>query len=368
MLLLWAEVLRTCVVAAAFPVSVIWAAMCQQQTHVAWVGLHLHDIIQPSFYFLVGASCWLSLLRSRGETVRRTTARMLSLIALGILLRSIDSLQVDPTETLIQIALAYPFVSLIARQPRRVWYLAGAGILLGYWLLFALTPLPPADFDYQEVHVPSDWLQVHGLSGFAAHWQKNSNVAWRVDRWFVPFLPGNVGHTGFRNGVTTLNFVPSIATMLLGLFAADRLTSDKSTMVKAQTLVLAGASLAALGYALSATGLCPVVKAIWTPSWVLVSGGICLVVLAAFHVAVDGLGSAKALFPLRVIGMNAIVAYSIYWLYQGMAFNAIRRVVGSEVFNAFGAAVAPAVYGLAVMFTYWLVLWVLYRRRIFARL
>lgn len=368
MLLLWAEVLRTCAVAAALPASVVWAAMCLQQTHAAWVGLHLHDLIQPSFYFLVGASCWLSLRQPRGDLVRRTAVRMLSLLALGILVRSIDSLQVDPTETLVQIALAYPFVVLIARQPRRVWFWSSAGILLGYWLLFALAPLPPADFDYPRVHVSPDWLQAHGLSGFAAHWQKNSNIAWRIDQWFVPWLPGHAGHTGFKDGLATLNFVPSIATMLLGLAAADQLARERPPMAKARTLALAGASLALLGWALGAAGLCPVVKAIWTPSWVLFSGGICLVVLAAFYAAVDGLGFEKASWPLRVIGMNAIVAYAIYWLYQGMAFNAIRRVVGSRVFEVFGPALEPAVYGLAVMMLYWLVLYLLYRRRVFARL
>src|SRR5262245_75886 len=68
MVLMLAEVLSTCAVASAVPHSYAWAAVCRQQTHAAWVGMSMHDVIQPSFYFLVGIGLFLSLARRHVET------------------------------------------------------------------------------------------------------------------------------------------------------------------------------------------------------------------------------------------------------------------------------------------------------------
>src|SRR5678815_1309641 len=95
-------------------------------------------------------------------------------------------------------------------------------ILIGYWLLFALYPVPGPDFDYTQVGVSNEWLAENGLKGFAAHWQINSNPAALFDQWFVslfrehPYVP-------FK-GLTTLNFVPLIGTMILGSVSYTHLT------------------------------------------------------------------------------------------------------------------------------------------------
>ena len=60
-------------------------------------------------------------------------------------------------------------------------------ILIGYWAAFALYPLPPSDFDYQKVGVPADWP--YHYSGFTAHWNKNSNLAWAFDTWILNLFP-----------------------------------------------------------------------------------------------------------------------------------------------------------------------------------
>ena len=93
------------------------------------------------------------------------------------------------------------------------------------------------------------------------------------------------------------------------------------------------------------SGVAPVVKAIWTPSWVLFSGGWCFLMLAAFYGLVDGLGFRRAVFPLTVIGMNSIVAYSLAHLYPALAFNSLERVFGSRVFQLLGDAYQPMLYG-----------------------
>ena len=158
--------------------------------------MSLHDTIQPGFTFLVGVALPYSL-RSRqrkGESFRRmlfhTIWRSLILIALGIFLRSTDSPMTYFTfeDTLTQIGLGYTFGFLLTfARPRWQW-ISLAAILFGYWLAWALYPAPGANFDWAAVGVPADWHQ-HLFTGFAAHWNKNSNLGQAFDVWFLNLFP-----------------------------------------------------------------------------------------------------------------------------------------------------------------------------------
>jgi predicted acyltransferase len=255
----------------------------------------------------------------------------------------------------------------IAIRPKQVWWIAFATILIGYWLWFALTPVP-AQFDYSSVGVQADWLRVHGLMGFASHWQKNVNPAAAVDRWFLNLFPQQTIYRGAPNGLTTLNFVPSIATMILGLAAADVLQRAHQPRHKLQWLLVAAVMLIAGGWFVGFVGAVPVVKAIWTPAWVLYSGGWCFLFLAVFYATVDMAGYRRMAFPLKVVGLNSILAYCLSHVFPAVAFNSIRRVVGARPFEMFGVAYEPVLYGAAVFAMYWLILYVLYQRRIFLRI
>lgn len=371
MALIFGEVLSSCVVSAALPSSELWATVCGQQTHVAWVGMSLHDVIQPSFFFLVGLALWLSRARKQAHgkatSASVTAFRSIVLIVLGMALVAVHPRQWDWyfVDTLTQIGLAYPFLVMIAERPKRDWAIAMAVILVGYWLWFALYPLPPATFDYAAVGVSPEWLRANGLSGFAAHWQKNSNASWAFDHWFLNLFHRDAPHLGYTSGLTTLNFIPSIATMVLGLVAADVLRSSMSAVEKLRRFCQYGVVLIVAGWALGALGIVPVVKAIWTPSWVLFSGGVCMLMLAVFYGAVDVLGYRRSAFPLKVIGMNSIVAYCMYHVYPALAFNSFRRLLGGAVFLSLGAAYEPMLYGAVVFLAYWTVLYALYRFRVF---
>ena len=91
-------------------------------------------------------------------------------------------------DTLTQIGLGYGFLFLLGLRPVRVQWVALAVILVGYWAAFALYPLPGPDFDYAAVGVPRR-LAAPSLSGFAAHWNKNSNLAWAFDTLVPQPLP-----------------------------------------------------------------------------------------------------------------------------------------------------------------------------------
>lgn len=196
MLLMMGEVLRFARVAEAFPGNPIWHFLAWNQTHVEWTGMSLHDTIQPGFTFLVGAALPYSV-RSRqrkGETFGRMFAhtiwRSLLLIAIGIFLRSTQSPMTNFTfeDTLTQIGLGYTFAFLLYWVRPRWQWTAFAALLFAYWLAWAVYPAPGPNFDWAAVGVPASW-QGHLLTGFAAHWNKNSNLGQAFDLWFLNVLP-----------------------------------------------------------------------------------------------------------------------------------------------------------------------------------
>ena len=180
-------------------------------------------------------------------------------------------------DTLTQIGLGYPFLFLLGpRSPRVQWTALGV-ILAGYWLAWALYPLPGPGFDYAAVGVPPDWP--HHYTGLAAHWNKNANLGQAFDVWFLNLFPRESPFVANGGGYLTLSFIPTLGTMILGLVAGRWLRAS-APRIPFRNLLIAGAIGLAAGALLHFTGICPVVKRIWTPSWTLFSGGACFLLLA----------------------------------------------------------------------------------------
>lgn len=375
MVLMMAEVLRFCEVSHALPDSAFWKFLCWHQSHVEWVGCSLHDLIQPGFSFLVGVVLPFSIASrlARGQSIgamaKHAVIRSLALIFLGIAMIWVRSRRVnwEFDDTLTQIGLGYGFLFLLAFCRPRHWWIALAAVLVGYWLFFALYPLPGPDFDYAQVGVSTEWLAEHGLKGFAAHWQINSNPAAAFDFWFMNLFPRKIPFTPDK-GLTTLNFVPLMGTMILGLIAGDVLRSERKSWAKVRWLAVAGVAGLASGWIAGALGICPVVKPIWTPSWVLFSGGWCFLFLAGAYVLVDIWGQKRLAFPFIVVGMNSIAAYCMALLFDRFAIHSLYRVFGWNTFKLFGDAYEPLFYGAAVLLFFWLVLYAMYRLKVFIRI
>lgn len=365
MLLMMAEVLRLAVVAKSFPDSWVWRILAYNQSHVEWAGCSLHDLIQPSFSFLVGVALPYSIASRlrRGRTFRsmlpHTIRRSLVLIALGIALRLIGSshLYVTFEDTLTQIGLGYTFLFLLGfRSPRWQWG-AFAAILFGYWLAWALYPVPAG--------APANWS--HNFTGFAAHWNKNANLGTSFDQWFLNLFPRQSPFVANEGGYLTLSFIPTLGTMILGLIAGTWLRAF-APAIPFRRFIVAGISGIALGLILHFAGICPIVKRIWTPSWTLFSGGACFLLLAAFSWVIEAKGYRRWAFPLVVIGMNSIAAYLIADLFGRFIIRAFRTPFGDAPFQVFGPAIEPLLFGAVVLLTYWLVLFWMYRRKIFLRI
>ncbi len=374
MFLMMAEVLSFARVARARPNSAFWNLLAHHQTHSAWIGCSLHDLIQPSFSFLVGVALPFSLASraARGQSRTRMTLhsvwRALVLILLGVFLRSIGQHQTYWTfeDTLSQIGLGYVALFLLGFRPAREQWASVGLILVGYWAAFALYPLPGPDFDYNKVGVPAAWP--HLMTGFAAHWNKNSNPAWAFDTWFLNLFPREKPFAFNGGGYCTLSFIPTLATMILGLIAGGVVRSERSSWAKVKWLATAGIMGLTAGAALGWLGVCPVVKRIWTPSWVLYSGGWCFLLLAVFYLVIDIVGLRRWAFPLVVIGMNSIAAYCIAHLFDGFIGSSLNTHLGPGTFRMFGQAYLPLVHGALVLFVMWLLLFWMYRRKLFLRI
>ena len=351
----------------------IWHSLARQTEHSPWVGCTLWDLIQPAFMFMVGVALPWSVAnrRARGQSFglmfRHALGRSLALILLAVFLTSAWSPRTVWvfTNVLAQIGLGYPFLFLLAFARPRVQWLAAFGILMGYWLAFALYPVPGPSFDWARVGVPPDWPH---LTGLARHWEKNANVASAFDRWFLNLFPRENPFTHSEGGYQTLNFVPSLATMIFGLLAGQRVRSDRPLAQKLTELLLAGVAGVTLGLTIQSLGLCPIVKRIWTPSWTLFSAGLVTLILAGFVAVIEGKGWTRWAFPLVVAGMNPIALYVMWQLMSGFARENLKRHLGPGIFETFGLSYAPVLERVALLLVFWVILLAMYRRRIFVRL
>ena len=375
MLLMMAEVLSLSQVSASLPDSSFWQFLSFHQSHVAWTWLALHDMIQPSFTFLVGVVLPYSIAsrKSKGASFKslmlHTIKRSLILIFLGIFLRSMDSTQTYFTfeDTLSQIGLGYTFLVLLGFCSQRTQIIALIVILAGYWLAFAMYPLPDSSFDYATAGVTANWE--HNLQGFAAHWNKNTNLAWAFDKWFLNLFPRKSPFTNNEGGYSTLSFIPTLGTMILGLLAGNRLHSVKTQQEKLKFFAIAGLCLVVAGILFHIIGINPIVKRIWTPAWTIFSGGICFLFLAFFYGVVDVSGKRKWSYFLMVIGANSIVAYVFAdGGLRALLHKSLYIHLGQNFDHFLGEPYAPLVSGAITLLLLWQILNWMYKKKIFIKI
>jgi predicted acyltransferase len=374
MFLMLAEVMQLWTLHDAFPGSGFWALVAYNTTHVPWQGCSLHDLIQPAFSFLVGASLPFSIAsrRARGDSFRgmlgHAVRRSLILIFLGIFLRSMHSARTYWTfeDTLTQIGLGYTFLFLLAFARPRVQAGVFAAILVGFWAAFVLYPLPPPDFDYARVGVPAGWP--HLYTGFLAHFNMNSNLSWAFDTWFLNLFPRESPFVFNDGGWSTLSFIPTLATMMLGTGAGQWLKSGRPAGEKLKGLVVAGAALTLGGLLFQWLHVCPIVKRIWTSSYTLYSGGLILLILAGLHAVIEMKGWRRWSFPLIVIGANSIAIYVMSWTMEHFVQESLEIHLGRAPFLVLGPPFEPVLRGIAVLLVFWGILYWMYRRKIFIRI
>lgn len=391
-----------------------WQAVALQFGHPVWeskfglMGVRFWDLIQPAFMFMVGVAMPFSYARREafGHSAARRFAhaawRGLVLVLLGVFLASTGSDQTNWTFTnvLAQIGLGYVFAYALLGRKEWVQWSALAAILIGSWYFF-WQYTPAAENRAETLQALAE--QEMGYEGKFAPWSKNANAAHAFDVRFLNLLrdppaeelqqagattgagdwaPPLLREWLFANpqpfvsnggGYQTLNFVPSIATTLLGILCGQFLMRRKKPWRTVGLLVAGGAASMVAGL-LAHQFACPIVKRIWTPSWVLFSGAYVIWMLAAFYAVFDVLPLKKLAFPLVVVGMNSIAIYLMGQLMKGWTAGKIVHIHLSGVLTTlFGAeALADDMYGLlinptATFLVFWLILFWMYRQKFFIR-
>jgi len=351
--------------------SLLLQVLSQQLDHALWRGCTFWDLIQPSFMFLVGVAMPFSYAhrRGRGDSWLRlfghALLRSLILVGLAVFLASNGRRHTDYSfvNVLGQIGLGYTFVFLLLGRRPPVQLAAAVAILVGYWLLFALYPLPGPDFPARNLGTNESQI---AMRGFFAHWNKNLNPAAAFDRWFLNLFPHSPDHPFEFNagGYATLNFVPSIATMLFGVLAGELLRSNRGQLAKARILLLAGAACWVLGQILDAY-VCPSVKRIWTPSWVVASTAWTCWMLGAFYAVIDVAGYRRWSSPLVVVGMNSIAIYLMSQLMKPFVYASLRTHFGWDLYSG---PYGHLIQSLSTLLVFWLICLWLYRQKFFIRI
>ena len=321
--------------------------IAEQLHHKAWAGFHFEDLIFPLFVFIAGVSLVFSLSKTVQQTDRRTAAvrilkRSALLYFIGILYYggfSTPFEQIRLLGVLQRIALCYLFAGLLFcyLKPKALIG-ACAGLLLGYWAMLSWIPVPG-----------------HGAGNFA----EGANLANYVDQQFLPLRK----HDGDHDPEGLLSTLPAIASCLLGVFAGLILQNPALTDRKrVLRLVILGLGCLAVGWLWHLNF--PVIKKIWTSSFVLVAGGYSYLLLAAFYQVIDVWKFQKWATPLVWIGVNPI---TLYFGGHFIDFEAMAKLFfGGPIGAAFGPyqALVMALTTLGFGFAF---LRYLYQRRIFLR-
>jgi heparan-alpha-glucosaminide N-acetyltransferase len=394
--------------------SLIWDSIAYQTSHVVWTGCSLWDLIQPSFMFMVGVSMPFSLARrqeqghSAAKNFCHAVWRAMVLVGLGVLLTSsVDQIKFLFTNVLAQIGLGYVFLFLayqLCGQSLKKLTAAAAVVLVGYGAWFVFQPIDSDEVAATQkvilVEKPqldaTEWTQ---FQGHAAHWNKHTNAAAQVDRALLNELPRyeESGRFWFnRGGYQTLNFIPSLATMIFGLMAGVVMRSDRDDGQRLKWLFKAGlvcfgVSMLAdttlwptqwLSAGLQSTvyeyswSICPAVKRIWSPTWAVFAAGWTFWMLGAFYWLVDVKGYKKIVFPFAVVGINSIAMYCMAQLIKGwlgaatkVIFRTCDQMTGTGIMEWFNSNPYSPVadYALRLAIMWWICYW-MYRNRLFIRI
>jgi predicted acyltransferase len=315
-----------------------------QFTHHPWHGLRFWDLIQPGFMFIAGTALALSLIRQQQKQVpwRQSFVKVLKrsgwLFFWGVLDYAVrpHGLSFELWDVLTQLSFTTLVTFLVFRWTPPAQLAFSAGLLVLTEILYRYSGIPGFDQPFTDQHNFGN---------------------------YVDLLLMNKINSG---GWVAINCLPTTAHTLWGAMAGKWLFSDRPQREKVKGLVLGGVLVLALGYTMDLT-LTPIIKRIATTSFVLVSGGWCLLGLASLYWWVDVRNHRRYLFFFLVVGMNSLFIYLFF------------EIVGSRWFNGYIAALTGGLLGwtglshtlagiltsLVIFFLEWRLCLFLYRKGIF---
>ena len=319
-------------------------AIGEQLEHHPWNGLHFWDLVQPFFMFIVGVAMPFSIGKrwQRGDTWSQTFHHALIrsglLLLLGWALYCIGPgrLTFELWNVLAQLSFTYLVAFLMMRKSARVQIGFTFLLLLVTELLYRLWPVPGFNQPFVPDHNFGSWVDL-AIMG------KLSNGHW-----------------------VAFNAVPTTAHTMWGVLAGQVLKSTHSPWRKIRTLVIAGLTGVVAGYALDP--VTPIIKRICTSSFVIVSGGWCLLALAVSYWLIDVMGQKKWSAFFNIVGMNSLFIYLFTNTAGAEWFHKIAQPFTMALFAWAGTLAAQIVTSLAVWGMLWGLCFWLYKKRILIRI
>jgi predicted acyltransferase len=342
-----------------------WGAIYSPLEHAEWHGWTPTDLVFPFFLFIVGVSITLALSRraetagSKRDLYWKILRRTALIFGLGLFLAGFPSFPLATIRipgVLARIAVCYLCTSFIFLNTdwRRQVYIA-AGLLLGYWALMTLVPVPGFGA---------------GLLG-----SKEGNLAAYVDRAVFGRHIWSQGKVYDPEGL--LSTLPAVATTLAGVLTGHLLRSGRDGFEKVSAMFVAGVACVVAGWAWNYWF--PVNKALWTSSYVLLTAGMALQLLAACYWLIDLKGYRRWATPFVVFGTNALAVFFltglcprlVNWIKVTGADGKPAGLLSYLYETLFASRMAPVNASLAYAVCFVLVwlglMWLLYRRNIFIK-
>ncbi|HTS68602.1 MAG TPA: DUF5009 domain-containing protein [Terriglobia bacterium] len=318
----------------------------EQFDHVPWKGLHFYDLIWPLFMFVMGVSIPLAVAKRRAQGQSDRTLllhafwRALVMFCLGTVTQGnlllFDWYQFRPCYSVLHgLAVGYLIATIVAVKVKAKWHAATiAAFLLAYWGVVMLIPVPG---------VGAGMLTPTG------------NLPTYVDQLIL-------GHLHYGWNTWFLTYPGFGASVLLGVLAGHTLMSPRTPASKIIRLLVAGALSLMAGILWSFSF--PVIKLLWTSSYVLIAGGLSYMTLAFFYWIIDVLGFKKWAFGFIVIGMNSIAVYVATEIFD---FRHIGNIFVGHLLPRIGRwdSLLEASAAFAVV---WLILYWMYRKKEFIRI
>ena len=319
-----------------------------QFNHHRWNGLRFWDLVQPYFMFIVGVAMAFSVTRRRsaghtwGQTFRHIGVRCLILLVLGVSLHIGYSRAMvwELWNVLSQLSVTILVAFLIFNLPLRTQLAISFGLILLSEILYRTFP----------------------VAGFDQPFVQGQNFG----AWMDTVLMGKINPSGW----VAVNTLPTSAHTIWGVLAGKLLMSDRAGSDKLKYLLIGGLIGLGVGYGLDWTGITPIIKRIGTSSFVIVSGGWCLLTLALFYWLMDLKGRRRGTQLFVVVGMNPIFIYMFAETLGEQWFNDFVAVFVHGMLGWLGGGIgtmetvtAFVVLGLMSYLCYWM-----YERRIFIRI
>lgn len=328
-----------------------WDHVYAPLLHAEWHGVTPTDYIFPFFIFIVGVSVVLSYNKmlgkgaDRGKLIIKTIKRAAIIFAIGIFLGLFPDFNFSEIRipgVLQRIALVFLACALLYLYTNwRQQALIGAILLLSYWGLMMLVPVPEYGAGVLE---------------------PGKNLAAWIDSMYIP---GSMWQ-GTWDPEGILSTVPAIATGIAGMLAG-RLFSDDSVPLsdKIQRLFVWGFIAFAIG---SAWGwVFPINKNLWTSSYVLFTAGLAGMTWATLSYFMDVRGCVKWSGPAVAFGSNAITAYAIGSMLPSLIEPVNNWFVGAFIEGGSQPKAASMLWAILIILLCFIPIYILYKRKIFIK-